>query len=176
MNINENIEIFINKEYDYSNAIIDEKCIEYIASYCASVYNQFNLLIEEDEQRNEKLKYDCRNYNYKKTYQKKYEIRINEKGYNTTYCKSYSFFLEYIQKQKLQNIEGLEIELNLSYKKGANQSYKNHENLFKIIFKPYNIKLIRKSNYNEQIMNQIEINLNEILSSFKTVNTVFCSK
>ena len=176
MNTNEDIETVINKEYDYSNAIIDENCITYIANYCESVYNQFNLLIKEDEKRNEKVKYEYQNYNYKDTYQKKYEIRIREGNYNTTYCKSYNSLFEYIQTKKLNAIESIEIELDLSYKRGKNQSYKEHNNLFKMTFKPYNIKFTRKSNHNEQIMNQVEANLNQLLSSIPTVNTIFCSK
>lgn len=176
MNDNEDIEIVINKEYDYSNAIVDESCITYIANYCESIYNQFNLLIEEDEKRNEKIKYEYKNYNYKNTYQTKYEIKIKEGRYNTAYCKSYNSLIEYIQAKPLNSVEDIEIELNLSYKRGKNQSYRDYDNVFKIIFKPYDIKLTRKSNHNEQMMNQVEESLNQLLSSLPTVNTIFCSK
>lgn len=160
MSDNNDIETIINKEYDYSNSIIDEKSIEYLVSYCESVYNQFNNLINEDEKRNEKLKHEFKNYNYKNTYTKNYEIRIREKEHSTTRLKNYETFCEYI-KTKKRNIEQLEIELNLNYKRGTNLSYKEHENIFKISFKPYDIKFTRKSNYNEQIMNQVEENINK---------------
>lgn len=53
---------------------------------------------------------------------------------------------------------------------------KEHENLFKISFNPYNIVFIRKSNYADSSMDNIENVINEILKKFSVQNTIFCTK
>lgn len=59
-------EIIINNEYDYSNSVPTVEFITYIVQYCDQIYNHFLNLIEQDEKKNERLKYEFQNYNYKK--------------------------------------------------------------------------------------------------------------
>lgn len=169
-------ETIINNEYDYSNIIPTIENITRIIKYCDQLYNSFLKLIEDDEQKNQKLKYEFQNYNYKKTYSEGLEINIRQKSYNSITCKNYSSFIEAINSDQLINLDSLEIELNLDYKRGNNDKLSHHQNLFKITFKPYEIKFVRKSNYKESEMNQVENNLNEILKSFPVANTIFCTK
>lgn len=63
MNINEDIETTINNEFDYSNIVASVDNISYIVQYCDNVYSQFQQLVAEDEQKNERLKYEFKNYN-----------------------------------------------------------------------------------------------------------------
>ena len=46
--------------------------------------------------------------------------------------------------------------MNLDYRSGTDSNMINHENSFNIIFEPYNIKFKRKSNFNNQMMDEIE--------------------
>ncbi len=169
-------ETVINHEYDYSNRIPLVENITYIIQYCDQIYTQFLKLIEEDEKKNERLKHEFQNYNYKKSYREEFEVKIRQKNYNTLFCKNYNSFLEMVKNGQVLNIESLEIHLNLDYKKGKNANLTNYENTFNILFKPYQISFIRKSNHQEINMDQIENNLNEILKKFPIVNTIFCSK
>lgn len=169
-------ENIINNEYDYSNIIADVKNITYIIQYCDELYNSFLKLVEEDEKRNERLKYEFKNYDYKQSFGEKFEIKIRQKNYNTISCKNYSSFIEAVNKGQISNIESLAIELRLNYKRGKSDNLRNHENSFNITFKPYDIKFIRKANYKEIEMEQIENNLNNMLQKFPVANTIFCSK
>ena len=169
-------ETIINNEYDYSNIIPKFENITYIIQYCAHIYSYFLKLLEEDENKNEKLKYEFKNYNYKKNYGEGFEVKIRQKNYNTISCKNYDSFVEALNNGQLLNIESLEINLNLNYRRGNIDSLKNHENSFKISFRPYDIKFIRKANHNEQNMNQIEENIKQILNKFPVENTIFFSK
>lgn len=174
---NEEVETNINNEFDYSNIIVGVENLAYIVQYCDNVYSSFKTLLDEDEKMNERLKYEFKNYDYKRTYGDNFEIRIRQKNYyNSTSCKNYNSFIDVVRQGQLKNVDALEIELNLDYKRGKSDELKNHENSFKITFKPYDIKFIRKSNYNEKNMNQIEENINAILKKFPTANSIFCSK
>ncbi len=171
-------EIEISNEFDYSNIVAEIQSISYLVQYCDALYNQLLKLMSIDEEKNEKLKYEFKNYEYKKTYDTKFEVTIRKKEYSlpNLNCKSYQSFIEAINSGHLKNIVSLTIELNLSYRRGKEMSLNEYQNNFKISFKPYDIKFIRKSNHNEIYMNQIENNINEILKMFKTQDSIFCTK
>lgn len=174
--INEDTPNIINNEYDYSNIIASIEGVTYLIQYCDNVYKQFLKLIEDDEKRNEPLKYEFQNYAYKKNFGNHFEIYIREKSFNNITCKDFESFKTAVNNGDLKSINSLEIKLDLDYKKGKNANLINHENSFTIIFKPYEIIFARKSNFNEVNMNQIENDINEIMKKFPTVNSIFCTK
>lgn len=169
-------ETMINNEFDYSNIIVAEEPITYLVQFCSQVYNNFLKLLNEEQQKNEKLKYEFQNYNYKKHFANTLEIRTMDKNYNSISYSNYDTFIEGVKNKQLRNINSLEINLNLSYKRGKNENLIDHENSFKIVFKPYEIKFSRVSNHKEENMDQIENTINQILNKFQAVNTIFCNK
>ena len=172
----EEVETVINNEKDYSNIIPIAENIAYLIQYCDQVYNQFLKLIEEDEARNAKIKYEMQNYNFKKSFGERFEIIVREKNYNTVNCKNFDSYMELYNNGQIKNLDSLEINLELDYQTGSNSSLITHENSFVIKFKPYEITFIRKSNFKNFNMEQIENNINEILKKFAVVNTIFCTK
>ena len=66
--------------------------------------------------------------------------------------------------------------MDLDFRRGNGDDLIEHENSFKVIFKPYEITFARKSNHNELKMNQIEYNINNILKQFTVANSIFCTK
>jgi len=171
-------EIEVSNEYDYSNIVAEVQTVSYLVQYCEALYNQFIAMINEDESRNEKLKSEFRNYEYKKTYDTKFEILIREKGQSFTgmTCKNYESFIEAVNNGHLKSVDSITITLDMSYKRGKDMAMREHQNNFKFVFKPYDIKFFRKSNYNEENMNHIEDNFNQILKQFRIQNSVFCTK
>lgn len=176
MEFYEEVEAAINNERDYSNIIPTAENIAYLVQYCEQVYNQLIKLIEDDEARNEKIKYDLQNYNFKKSYGERFEVAVRGKNFNTVNCKNYNSYLELYKKEQLNNVDAIEIYLELDYKTGSNSSFVAHENSFVIKFKPYEITFIRKSNFRDANMDQIENTINEILKKFPVANTIFCTK
>ena len=169
-------EAVINNEWDYSNSIPTAENIAYLVQYCEQVYNQLIKLIEDDEIRNQKIKYDLKSYNFKKTFGERFEVTVREKNYNTINCKNYNSYLELYKKGQLNNVDSIEIYLELDYDTGSNGSFIRHDNSFVIKFKPYEISFIRKSNYKDANMDQVEDTINEILKKFPVANTIFCTK
>ena len=64
----------------------------------------------------------------------------------------------------------------MDFRRGRESNLEEHENTFIIKFEPYDITFARKSNYNDQIMNQIEDQINQILQKFPIANSIFCNK
>ena len=177
MNQEELTETQLNNEFDYSNIVVEVQPISYLIQYCEALYNQFIKLVTEDEEKNARLKTEFKNYDYKKSYSNKFEILIKEKENNSNLnCKNFQTFIDAVNSGHLKNINSLTIELDLTYKRGKESYLNEYENNFKIVFKPYDIKFIRKSNHSENYMNQIENNINEILKKFKVQNSIFCTK
>ena len=169
-------EVAISREFDYSNSIPETKPILLLVQYCDSCYNQLVQMCEEDEKRNERIKYDYQTYQYKKAFGLNYEIRITSKNYSSTECKNYESFVELVNSGNLNNIKSLTILLELSFDRGKSGQMKRHENEFRISFEPYKIIFTRKSNYQDAEMDQIENVINEIFKKFSVQNTIFCTK
>lgn len=165
-----------NNVYDYSTIIATSDVITHLVQYCDNVYKNFILLVDEDEKRNEQLKQGFKNYNYKKSYGERFVVYIREKNYNTITCKDFDAFQSAVNNGNLTNVKSLEIKMELDFIRGKGNELINHENSFNITFKPYEITFTRKSNHNEEKMNQIENDIRDIFSKFQTVNTIFCTK
>lgn len=148
--------------FDYSNAVATKETISHLVKYCDNVYEQYLWLFNEQIQN-------------KSIYSKKHnfylDIRIKDKKFNIIICNSYMSFKKACLDGNLNNIESMEIRLNLSYKES-----KIYNNLFTIMIKPFNLKFVRQSNYDNLEMNIIEKNINEILKRFNTIDSIFCTK
>ena len=84
----EEVETVINNEYDYSNIVASGENIAYIVQYCENLYKQFLALVEQDERKNEALKYEYKNYEYGKHFKCEFTITIKNSGLNNIICKS----------------------------------------------------------------------------------------
>ncbi len=168
----------ISNIFDYSNIVPEIEVIKYLVQYCESIYIEFINLVNEDEEKNKKFKIEFRNYMYKKSYETRFEISIREntESYSSINCKSFADFNNVISSGHLKNVKSLIIYLDLYYKRGKEFEYDEYENSFIISFKPYEIKFTRKSNHNENTMNNIENNINSILKKFRVQNSIFCTK
>lgn len=160
------------------NLIIQIQALSYLIKYCDDLFKQFIGMVKEEEQRNEKLKYEFQDYKYKKVYNTRFEVSIKDRGqsFSSMTCKSYESFIEAVNNKHLNNVSGVTIILDISYKRGKNMEFDEHKNNFQFIFKPYDIKFIRKSSFNEIDMNQLENNFNLILKQFKVQNSIFCTR
>ena len=175
MNNNET-EKLTNNAFDYSNIIPLGQYIAILVQYCETECNKYLQLIKEDEERNEKIKYEYQNYQYGKIYQTSLTITICDKNFKYIECKNAKAFNEAIQNKQVNNVKSLTIELNICFKRGQNENIKDHNNEFILQFEPYEITFTRKSNFNDIAMNQIENNINELLKKFPKVDTIFCTK
>lgn len=171
----ENEKIIYNK-YDYSNIIPNINHICYLVKYCENTYHWLENLCREEEIKNQQIKYELKNYKYKKSWKSNFDIYIVQKDYKNITCKDYNTFINAINTGKVSNINKLEIKLELGYGRGINGEIKDHENEFIIRFEPYNIIFTRSSNHKEDEMDHIENSINQILNNFQIMNTIFCKK
>ena len=113
---------------------------------------------------------------YKKSYGQEFQVYIKEKSYNNITCNDYESFSSAVKGGNLNQVTGLDIKLCMDFLRGKEEKLEEHENLFTIIFNPYDIKFARKSNYNDPNMNKVEEQINSILKQFPVANSIFCNK
>ncbi len=170
----------INPRYDYSNIIPNKEYVKVLTQYCFAVYNQLLKMFDEDQKKNEKLKSEYKNFEYLKHYSTGIEINVKERAKEGQYIgssfefKDYKSFVDYIDRKP--TLTSLKIELNLSFKRGGEFKNVEHTNMFIISFEPYNIIFSRKSNHEDESMDQIEQYIKSVLDKFSTVDTIFYSK
>lgn len=166
----------INNEFDYSNVVPTIEAISYLVQYCDQMNKQLTKLVEADEEKNKQFKSEYKDYMYKKSYEQEFEIYIKEKSYNNITCKDFELFSSAVRGGHLNQVTELNITLCMNFFRGKKENLEEHENLFTIIFNPYDIKFCRKSNHNDPNMNQIEEQINTILKQFPVANSIFCNK
>ena len=174
--VSNDIEKNIINEFDYSNIVPTSQYIGVLVQYCEKVSNQYLQLINQDEERNEKLKYDFKDYQYGKNYGTGLNVVIFDKSFQRIECQNFLSYSQAVQNRQVNNINSMEVRLNINFKRGPSGKTKDHNNEFIVKFKPYEIKFTRKSNFDDNMMNQIEKDINELLRSFPTVDTIFCTK
>ncbi|MDY5874251.1 MAG: hypothetical protein SPK36_05650 [Bacilli bacterium] len=172
----ENKKNIVNNEYDYSNILPTIDNITYLVAFCDNIYNQFLKLIEADEEKNKPFKEEYKEYNFKKAYSNSFTAKIRMQPYNIIECKDIEDFKSAIKNDNLKHVAGLNIEMNLDFKRGIGDNLITHENSFIISFNPYDIKFKRKSNYSDINMTKIEDNIKAILNKFSVANCIFCDK
>ena len=166
----------INNEYDYSNVLPTVEALSYLIQFCDQMNKKLTTLVEQDEEKNKQFKMEYKEYMYKHSYGQKFEVYITEKSFNSIRCNSYEDFISAAQGDKLNNINGMTITLCMDFYRGNGNDLNEHENSFIITFKPYDIKFLRKSNYNDDAMDQIEAQIKEIMNKFPIANSIFCNK
>lgn len=166
----------VNNEYDYSNILPTVEAISYLVQYCDEMNKQLTKLVEADEEKNKQFKSEYKDFMYKKSFGQRFEVFIREKSYNNITCKDYSQFISAVNGGNLNGINSMEIRLCMDFYRGKGDNLEEHENSFLIVFKPYEITFIRKSNHNDPNMNQIEQQIKNILKQFPVANCIFCTK
>jgi hypothetical protein len=176
MNDNYVSQSIVNNEYDYSNSVPTIKAVASLVRYCDQMNKWLTQLVNEDEEKNKQYKPEYKEYMYKKTFSQDFNVYIREKTINNITCKDYESFVSAVKDGNLNRVNGLDIRLNLDFKRGKENNYEEHENSFTIIFNPYEITFARTSNYDDPSMNEIEDYINTILKGFPVSNSIFCTK
>lgn len=171
--IDENTPFGIHNQHYYSTIVPTEECIIYLVQYCDDEYNKFNALTDEVEKNKEQ--HGEYSYSFKKG-SMTFEVTLRGKSYNNVTCDSFLEFEQAIEGKGLKEISSLEIKMDLNFKRDREDASAEHQNSFVITFRPYEISFIRKSNHNETMMNQIEINIDEVLKRFPSINSIFATK
>lgn len=166
----------VNSEYDYSNVVPTIEAVSYLVQFCDQTNKQLTKLVEEDEEKNKQFKSEYKDYMYKKSYAQKFEVYIRGKSYNSITCEDYNQFMSAVNGGNLNAVDSLSVSLCLDFYRGKGDNTEEHENSFMVSFKPYEIKFTRKSNHNDQSMDQVEQSINSILKRFPVANCIFCNK
>ena len=113
---------------------------------------------------------------YKKSYGQKFDMWIRGESFQTFCCKDVDSFISAAKNGSFKKVSDITINLHLNFYRGKGGQEVEHENSFMIVFKPYEIKLIRQSNHEDPNIDKIEKQLDSIMSEMNTANSIFCDK
>lgn len=163
----------INNEFNYSSVIPTIEAISYLINYLYNKYVEFNNLVIRDEEKNKPFKLEYKDFQYKKSYGQLFEVYIVEKTYHNITCKDYDTFLSAVKDGNLKNINSLTVKMCLDFFRGKDNNLVEHENSYVINFKPFGTIFARKSNFNDDMMNNLENDINNILKQFPALDCIF---
>ena len=99
----------INNEYDFSNKVIDSKCLAYLIKYLDGLNKQLEKMCEKDEEKNKQFKDEYKEYQYKSTYGQGFEAYIKFDNFsNNITCKDYASFESAVNNGKIINVKGID--------------------------------------------------------------------
>ena len=163
----------VNHEYLYPNILAVREYVENLVRFCDGAYRAFMNKVIEEEKKNEPLKYEHREYKYKKSYGTWMKIYISTNNSVSLEYDDDGAFRTAVNNGKLNNVSSLNIELNLDFGKGKEGSIEDHKNEFRIEFRPYNIKFVRNSNYTDPEMDELEKQIVKLMEDFPATKTIF---
>ena len=168
----------IKTQEDFSSSIVTAEAVLNIAYALEEEYQKMMKLFEEEETQNKKLKPEYQEYKYKKGFTRLSFVFYYNDKHSREEVDSYETMYKLYQKGKLENVSNILMVCNLDYssmKGKILQSRKRFENKIEIIFKPYDIKLIKTTNTKEPLIDNIFKRLVDEMRKMKVENTVFCS-
>ena len=162
----------IRKTKEFTNLLAVREYVEDLAKNCFALYDSFKKAMNEDEARNEPLKYDLRNYNYHTNYSDVCEIHVRVNGSSTDY-KDFATFLSALNGGLVQGVSDMRILLNMSYRSGPNNSLVEHNHKFTISFSPEKTSFLYEANYDDPTMNGLCDQILAKLEDFPATTTIF---
>ena len=159
---------------EFGNLLAVREYVADLTKYCFSLYDSFKKTCADDEARNEPIKYELRNYNFKSGYSNQCTVVTYTEGYhNNADYKDYTTFASAVTNNLLQGLAELRITMNLSYRAGTSNSLTDHNHEYIIKFRPEGCSFEYKANYDDPAMNDIRDKLVEKLNQFPTTTTIF---
>ena len=163
----------VNHEYLYPNILVVREYVENLVGFCDRVYRAFIKKVAEEEEKNEPLKYEHREYKYKKSYGMRMKVYIWTNSSVSLEYDNEGAFRAAANSGKLNDVSSLKIELDLDFGRGREGSIEDHKNEFRVEFRPYDIKLVRNSNYADPEMDELEEQIVKLMEDFPATKTIF---
>ncbi len=162
----------INEQKDFTNLLAVREYVDDLVKNCASLYESFAKTVKEDEEKNEPLKPEFREYKFKHNYKDKFQVIVFSDG-SSKFYEDYANYSVAANGGGLQGVSSLEIRLNLSYKSGKEGGFIDHDYEFRIKFEPGKTSFKYTANFDDPAINGIRDKLLEKLEAFPVTNTIF---
>lgn len=163
----------INHDYLYPNILVVREYVENLVGFCDGAYRTFLKKVAEEEEKNESLKNEYREYMYKKSYGMRMKVYIWTNNSVSLEYDNEGAFRAAANSGKLNDVSSLKIELHLDFGRGREGSIEDHKNEFIVDFKPYNIKFVRNSNFDDPEMSELEEQIVKLMEGFPATKTIF---
>lgn len=163
----------VNHEYLYPNVLVVREYVENLAGFCYKAYRALSKKVTEEEEKNEPLKYEHREYDYKKSYGMRFKIYIWTNNSGSLEYDSDDALRTAAANGRLNDVSSLKIEMDLDFGRGKEGAIEEHKNEFVISFRPYDIKFVRNSNYNDPEMDDLEKQIVNLMEDFPATKTIF---
>lgn len=161
----------INGIYDYDNVVITEDNIKTLIKYIFDVASYFEQCAKMDEEKNEPLKLEFRNYSFReRTINSSVSITMGKNDYRFN---NYYTFQNFCNTNKLKNISYIYIYLTINFSTGMRNELIDYDSKINITIKPFKINLTRKSNIPYDKIDKFESDLKSMFDSFQKVDSIF---
>ncbi|MCQ2571216.1 MAG: hypothetical protein MJ154_03140 [Candidatus Saccharibacteria bacterium] len=158
---------------NYSNLLPVREYVDDLVKNCFALYDSFSKTIQEDEARNEQLKFDYREYNFHHSYAADCSVHVYRKAGGSNDYKTYDAFSMALNSGNIRAVRTFTLRLNMSFRRGKNNALDDHDHVFEIKMTPDGSTFSYEANYNDPVMNDIRDKLIEKIEGFPATTTIF---
>lgn len=161
----------IQEVKEFTNLLAVREYIDDLIKYCFGMYESFSKTVQEDEAKNEQLKFELRNYQFHHSYSADCNVYVYGSNGNT--YKTYDAFAMALKSGHVQGITNLSITLDLSFRRGGYNTLEDHNHKFEMKFRPELASFSYEANYEDPAMSGIRDKLMAKMEDFPATTTIF---
>lgn len=163
----------IKDKKSYRDLLAVSEYVDDLIKYCEQQYTILATKIANDAAKNEQLRYDYQEFDWKESYDTKFRITAYDAVHSFVYFDSFAAYRDAAAKHTLSALNYIEIELNLSYCNGRAASLIDHKRDFVIRFEQNDSYFAYESNEEDENFNSIRDAILNKLDQFPAVRTIF---
>lgn len=161
----------IKDEKEFTNLLAVREYVDDLVKYCFGMFDSFSKTVQEDEAKNEPLKFELREYQFRKSYSQECSVHVRNNGIND--YKTYDAFNMALNSGHIQGCDGLNLFLDMSFRRGKDGALEEHNHKFTVKFNPDGSSFSYEANYDDPTMNGIRDKLIAKLEAFPATTTIF---
>ena len=163
----------IKEKKNYRDLLAVSEYVDDLMKYCEQQYAALTTKIANDAAKNEQLRYDYQEYEWKESYNTRYRITVYDAVHSFVYFDTFAAYKDALAKKTITAPSYVEIELNVSYRDGRATNLADHKREFIIRFEQNKSYFAYESNEEDENFNAIRDAILNKLDQFPAVRTIF---
>ncbi len=141
----DNIKLIKDKK-SYRDLLAISEYVDDLIKYCERQYATLSTKISNDKAKNEQLRYDYQEFEWKENYDARFRITIYDAVNSFLYFDRFTAYHDAMTNRTIVAPNYVEVELNMSYQNGKNASLIQHKRIFVVRFELNNSYFSYESN------------------------------
>ena len=163
----------IKNKLEYRDLLAVGEFVNDLIKYCEWQHTSLLQKIAEDEAKNQQFNYSYQEFQYKESYNTKFQIRAYDGAQGFVDYDSYGAYHTAALNKTLKALKSVTVKLNMSYRSGKNNALVDHKREFEVHLEQNNSYFAFESNEEDKEFIHIRDTIVSKLDQFPAIRTIF---